>query len=66
MKLKDMPNFKRETSSEHMKNIINSFLNYFMDLSYQLHEPVKIHSGFDPSVHYIGSHISVLKNYLIN
>jgi hypothetical protein len=66
MKLKDMPKFRREESQKHMRNIMGTFLDYFVDLSYRLHEPVKIHSGIDSSVHYIGSHISVLKNYLIN
>jgi len=61
-----MPKFKREESPEHIRNIIDSFFNYFLDLSYLLHEPVKIHSGIDTSVHYIGAHISVLKKYLIN
>lgn len=65
MKLKEMPKFKRKESQKHMRNIIDSFLNHFLDLSYQFHEPVKIHSRVDPSVQYIGSHISVLKNYLL-
>ena len=66
MKIKDMPPFERKDSHTHMQNMIDGFLNYFQKRSYIKHEAVKISSGIDPSVRFIGSHISVLKPYFMN
>ena len=66
MKIKDMPRFNRKESHFHMQNMIDGFLNYFQEHSCIKHEPVKISSGIDPSVRFIGSHISVLKPYFLN
>ncbi len=61
-----MPRFNRKESHFHMQNMIDGFLNYFQEHSCIKHEPVKISSGIDPSVRFIGSHISVLKPYFLN
>ena len=66
MKIKDMPDFNRKESHFHMQNMIDGFLTYFQDRSCIKHDPVKISSGIDPSVRFIGSHISVLKPYFLN
>lgn len=42
------------------------FANHFRGLGYIEQPPVLISSGIDPSVRFIGSHISVLKPYLVN
>lgn len=61
-----MPKFERKESHFHMQNMIDSFLNYFQDRSCVKHEAAKITSEIDPSVRFIGSHISVLKPYFMN
>ena len=66
MKIKDMPHFERKDSHVHMQNMVDGFLNYFQEHSCIKREPVKISSGIDPSVRFIGSHISVLKPYFMN
>lgn len=60
------PIFERKNANIYMKNLINTFLTYFQEMSYIKHEPVKISSGIDKSVRFIGSHISVLKPYFLN
>lgn len=61
-----MPRFERKDSHNHMQNMIDGFLDYFQERHCVKHEPVKISSGIDPSVRFIGSHISVLKPYFMN
>jgi len=66
MKITDMPKFERKDSHKHMQNMIDGFLDYFQARGCTEHEPVKISSGIDPTVRFIGSHISVLKPYFMN
>jgi len=66
MKIIEMPKFERKDSHKHMQNMIDGFLDYFQARNCVLHEPVKISSGIDPTVRFIGSHISVLKPYFMN
>lgn len=66
MKLSDISTFKREESHAYMACMINDYLSFFQTKGYQLHEPVKIASRIDPTVQFIGSHISVLKPYFMS
>lgn len=54
----------RENAQKNMHKLIKSFLDYFAKKGYTKHPAVKISSGADSSVHFIGSHISVFKPYL--
>lgn len=56
--------FSSEEAKEHVKSLINDFKEYYASLNYQEILPVKITSGIDPTVRFIGSHISVFKPYL--
>jgi hypothetical protein len=59
-------NWKREISGEYVLTIKHLFSKYFSSLKYLEHKPERICSGIDPSVRFIGSHISVFKQYLIS
>lgn len=59
-------NFKREDSHSYMTEMIDDYIAFFKKNGYKFHESIKISSGIDPSVHFIGSHISVLKPYFLN
>ncbi|VVB76099.1 Uncharacterised protein [uncultured archaeon] len=50
---------------EKMSSLINLFLEFYRAKGYFEQEYVKITAGIDPTVHFIGSHISVYKKYLI-
>jgi hypothetical protein len=58
--------FKREMGHEYIQGMIDEFLSFFKLCSFVEHPPVKIHSRIDKTVIFIGSHISVLKPYLLN
>lgn len=57
--------FYPETAKEHVESLVNNFKEYYSSLGYKEEPPVLISSGIDPTVRFIGSHISVLKPYLI-
>ncbi len=50
---------------EELNNIKTGFIDFFCKLSYIERSPVKISSGIDKSVRFIGSHISVFKKDLL-
>ena len=58
------PSLSRKEANDSIKKLIKSFLEFFMKKEYTMHESVKISSGIDPTIHFIGSHISVFKKYL--
>lgn len=43
-----------------------AFLEFFLEKDFIIHKKVNICSGIDKSVRFVGSHTSVLKNYMIN
>ncbi|KPA19584.1 alanine--tRNA ligase [Candidatus Magnetomorum sp. HK-1] len=51
---------------EQVKLLINNFKNHYSSLGYIEEPSVKITSGIDPTVRFIGSPISVFKSYLKN
>jgi len=53
--------FSPESAKGHVDLLTNSFKNHFLKLGYVEELPLPISSGFDPSVVFIGSGISVLK-----
>lgn len=57
--------FSPETAKEHVESLINNFKEHYSSLGYKEEPPVLISSGIDPTVRFIGSHISVFKPYLI-
>lgn len=57
--------FDRSESAKVIQNIIDGFKKYYYALGYKEESPVSISSGVDSSVRFIGSHISVLKPYLV-
>ena len=57
--------FPPEKAKEHIDWIVNNFKEHFSSLGYKEETPVPISSGFDPSVRFIGSPISVFKPYLV-
>lgn len=50
----------RESTGE----LIRQFKDYYNSRNYREHPSVKVSSGIDPTVRFIGSHISVFKPYL--
>lgn len=50
----------------HTEALRESFLDHYRNFGCIEHKPSKITSGIDPSVRFIGSHISVLKPYFNN
>ena len=66
MKLSEITLFQRKDSHAYMQQMINDYISFFQKCGYKKHNSVKISSGIDPSVHLIGSHISVLKPYFLN
>lgn len=58
--------FSPEMAKKHVETLINNFRSYYSKLGYEEEPSVLISSGIDPTVRFIGSHISVLKPYLIN
>jgi len=51
---------------KRMASLIELFLEFYRSKGYFEHEPVKISSRIDSTIHFIGSHISVYKKYLIS
>lgn len=60
------PTIEREQGPEVVERLAEDFKNFYQRLGYEEKEPVLISSGFDPSVRFIGSHISVFKPALLN
>jgi len=56
--------FTPERAKEHVEGLINDFQEYYSSRGYREEPSVKISSGIDPTVRFIGSHISVFKPYL--
>jgi hypothetical protein len=54
-------NYDRSKAQEYVEKISVDFREYYISLGYQEHPPVDISSGVDPTVRFIGSHISVFK-----
>lgn len=61
----EKPLFVRENAAEYVESIKNDFKNFYASLGYKEQQSVPISSGIDPTVRFIGSHISVLKPYII-
>jgi len=57
--------FIPEEAKQRVEALIADFKNYYSSLGYKEEPPVSISSGVDPTVRFIGSHISVLKPYLV-
>jgi len=53
--------FPLKKARDYVESLINSFKKYYLELGYKEELPLPISSGFDPSVVFIGSGISVLK-----
>src|SRR5690606_15695382 len=51
--------------SIEMESMIDNFKDYFASKGYREAKPVKITSGVDPTVRFIGSHISTLKDVML-
>lgn len=58
--------FSPDMAKKYLEMLISSFRNYYSNLDYKEKLPILISSGFDPTVRFIGSHISVFKPYLIS
>lgn len=58
--------FAPAMAKKHVEMLINSFRRYYSELGYEEKSPILISSGVDPTVRFIGSHISVFKPYLSN
>lgn len=56
--------FDRETAPKVVSEFTLNFKKYYQGLGYQEEPPVPISSGVDPTVRFVGSHISVLKPHL--
>lgn len=56
--------FSPEEAKEYVESLINDFKDHYASFGYQEIPPVQITSGIDPTVRFIGSHISVFKRYL--
>ena len=60
----DKEKFSPETAKDHVESLVTDFKDYYSLLGYKEEPPVQISSGVDPTVRFIGSHISVFKPYL--
>lgn len=56
--------FTAENAKEQAESLIVDFKKHYFLLGYKEEPSVKISSGIDPTVRFIGSHISVFKPYL--
>jgi hypothetical protein len=61
-----MEKFPPENAKQYIDWIANNFKEHFSSAGYKEEQSVPISSGFDPSVRFIGSPISVYKPYLIS
>ncbi len=57
--------FNKEKSKEYIERLVLLFKSHFNSLGYTEEPPLLVTSGIDPTVRFIGSHISVLKPYLL-
>lgn len=57
--------FDREIAQKVVSEFTLKFKKYYLGLGYQEEDPVPISSGVDPTVRFVGSHISVLKPHLV-
>lgn len=57
---------EREQGPEFVERLSDDFKSFYRTLGYEEKEAVLISSGFDPSVRFIGSHISAFKPALLN
>lgn len=55
-----------EKCSEYTEQMIQDFKEYFSSVGYLELPPVKITSGVDETVRFIGSHVSPMKEYFLN
>ena len=58
-------NFTLENAKQKVETFISDFKDYYSSLGYKEESPVLVSSGADSTVRFVGSHISVLKPYLI-
>jgi alanyl-tRNA synthetase len=56
--------FSPEEAKDHVESLVSDFKDHYDSLGYTEVPSVKITSGIDPTVRFIGSHISVFKPYL--
>lgn len=61
----EKPLFVREKAAEYVESVKDDFKNFYTSLGYSEQQPALISSGIDPTVRFIGSHISVLKPYIV-
>jgi len=62
----ERPILGREHGREAVESLKDDFKDFYGAHGYKEHEPVPISSGIDPTVRFIGSHISVFKSYLLS
>lgn len=58
--------YTRIKAHDYVQILKGSCTDYFSSLNYIDHPPVAITSGVDPTVRFVGSHISVFKQYITN
>jgi hypothetical protein len=58
--------FPPQDAKMHIDGIVNNFKEHFSSHDYKEQKPVLISSGFDPSVRFIGSPVSVFKPYIVD
>ena len=62
----ERPVLEREHGREAVESLKEDFSSFYNAHGYEEHEPVLISSGIDPTVRFVGSHISVFKPYLLS
>lgn len=55
-----------EKNIQGIRNISEFFLSFYNGLGYQKIDSVQVSTGVDPTVRFIGSHISVMKPWLVD
>lgn len=58
--------FDRQNGRLYVDRLAKQLADYFTECGYTEHESVNLTSGLDPSVRFIGSNISVFKQYIIS
>jgi len=61
----DKEKFSPEKAKEYVDDLTSKFKDFYSSIGYNEEPSVQISSGIDPTVRFIGSHISVFKHYLI-
>lgn len=56
--------FSPEKAREHVESLVENFKEHYSSLNYQEVSSAQITSGIDPTVRFVGSHISVFKPFL--